>query len=131
LRGYARGNGGKAEVFAVAAVVPRRFAVAFWQNAEARANGSGKAMERETAKASAAAVRTILHQDWDPIGCGVPEDEYDSYLWPVLKLLQEDAPRAAIEDYLRTAARESMSCTVPEKRLTVVVDKLLALRLAG
>lgn len=88
-------------------------------------------MDRDAIESSASAVRTILHRDWDPIGCGVPEDEYDSYLWPVLKLLQDGAPRAAIEDYLRTAARDSMSCTVPEKRLTVVVDKLLALRLAG
>jgi hypothetical protein len=88
-------------------------------------------MDRESTKASAAAVRTILHQDWDPIGCRVPEDEYDSYLWPVLKLLQDGAPPAAVADYLRTAARDEMSCTVPEECLALVVDKLLALRLAS
>lgn len=87
-------------------------------------------MDRDKINASAAAVRTILHQDWDPIGCGVPEDEYDSYLWPVLKLLQDGAPPAAIADYLRNAARDAMSSTVPEERLALVVDKLLALRLA-
>lgn len=88
-------------------------------------------MDRDDVRDNAAAVRRVLHQDWDPMGCGVPEDEYDSYLWPVLKLLQDGAPRAAIEGYLRSAARESMSCTVPEARLAIVVDKLLALRLAG
>ncbi len=79
-------------------------------------------------KADAAAIRKILHQDWDPIGCGVPEDEYDSYLWPVLRLLDGGASREGIADYLRTAARESMSSTVPEERLSVVLDKILALR---
>lgn len=87
-------------------------------------------MDRDI-RANAAAVRAILHRDWDPIGCGVPEDEYDSYLWPVLKLLQDGTPPAAIADCLRTAARDAMSSTVPEERLALVVDRLLALRLAG
>jgi hypothetical protein len=34
-----------------------------------------------------AAVRKILWEDWDPIGCGVPEDEYDSYATPVVHLI--------------------------------------------
>lgn len=79
-------------------------------------------------RADAVAIRKILHQDWDPIGCGVPEDEYDSYLWPVLRLLDDGATREAIAGYLRTAARESMSCTVPEERLSLVLDKIFALR---
>lgn len=79
-------------------------------------------------KTRTTAIRKILHQDWDPIGCGVPEDEYDSYLWAVLRLLHEGAAREDIADYLRTVARESMSCTVPEERLSLVLDKLLALR---
>ncbi len=82
-------------------------------------------------KTRTTAIRKILHQDWDPIGCGVPEDEYDSYLWPVLRLLQDGAPREAVADYLRTAATDSMSCTVPEQRLSLVLDKLMALRTAG
>lgn len=85
----------------------------------------------DSTKSQAAAIRKILHQDWDPIGCGAPEDEYDSYLWPVLRLLQDGASREDIADYLRTAARESMSCTVPEQRLSLVVDKLMALRPAA
>lgn len=81
-------------------------------------------------KSDAAAIRRILHQDWDPIGCGVPEDEYDSYLWPVLSLLQEGAPREAVADYLRNTARDAMSSSVPEARLVLVMDKLMALELA-
>ena len=78
-------------------------------------------------RSDAAAIRKILHQDWDPIGCGVPEDEYDSYLWPVLGLLQEGAPREEVADYLRNTARDAMSSSVPEARLVVVQDKFMAL----
>jgi hypothetical protein len=37
-------------------------------------------------------VRAILHADWDPIGSGMPLDEYDSYAWPLVKLLQAAPP---------------------------------------
>lgn len=84
----------------------------------------------ESLKADAAAVRRILHQDWDPIGCGVPEDEYDSYLWPVLRLLQEGAPREEVADYLRRTADETIGCPVPAERLAIVLDKLMTLEIA-
>lgn len=85
--------------------------------------------DRRAIQAGFREVQAILHRDWDPIGCGVPLDEYDSYAWPVLKLLQERAPRAEVESYLRTVAMEAMSSPVPEERLQAVVDSLLALRL--
>ena len=87
-------------------------------------------MTRPEAKRAMAAfdqVRTILHGEWDPIGCGVPLDEYDSYAWPVLDLLQKKASRAEVEAYLRWAADEAMSSPVPEDRLASVLDKLMAL----
>lgn len=73
-------------------------------------------------------VQAILHRDWDPIGCGVPLDEYDSYAWPVLKLLMVNAPRADIERYLLREAAAGMMSPVPESRLRTVVDRLLALQ---
>ena len=72
-------------------------------------------------------VQLILHRDWDPIGCGVPLDEYDSYAWPVLRLLMAKAPRAEIEAYLRHAADNLMNSPVPEERLQLALDRLLAL----
>jgi hypothetical protein len=35
------------------------------------------------------AIRQVLYRDWDPIGvCGVaPEDEYDSYIGGVYRIL--------------------------------------------
>lgn len=83
-------------------------------------------MSRDT-KAEARAINTILWQDWDPIGCGVPEDEYESYVWPVYKLLIDGEPREALADYLRMVADEYITVSVPEDRLQRVVDKLIAL----
>ena len=75
-------------------------------------------------------VQAILHGEWDPIGCGVPLDEYDSYAWPALAMLKRGAERAEVEAYLRWAAGEAMTCPVPEDRLASVLDKLMALKLA-
>lgn len=83
-------------------------------------------MSRDT-KAEIRAVNTILWRDWDPIGCGVPEDEYESYVWPVYKLLIDGAPREAVAEYLRVTADEVITVSVPENRLQAVVDKLIAL----
>jgi hypothetical protein len=83
--------------------------------------------ELQRAKAGFEQVRAILHDEWDPIGSGAPEDEYDSYAWPVLALLLRGAPRSEIEDYLRRAADEAMQCPVPEARLALVLDHLMAL----
>ena len=83
--------------------------------------------EPSRARAGFARVRAILHGVWDPIGAGVPLDEYDSYCWPVLALVQRGAPRAEIEGYLRWAAEERMRCRVPDDRLALVLDQLMAL----
>ena len=84
--------------------------------------------QRDRAKTGFEQVRAILHGEWDPIGCGVPEDEYDSYVWPTLKLLMANAPRAEVEGYLREAAK-GMACSVPDKRLNSVLDHLFELKI--
>ena len=83
-------------------------------------------MSRDT-KTETHTINAILWRDWDPIGCGVPEDEYESYVWPVYRLLIDGAPREAIETYLRWAADENITVPAPENRLQAVVDKLMAL----
>lgn len=74
------------------------------------------------------AVNTVLWRDWDPIGCGVPEDEYESYAPEVVRLLTEGAPAGEIAAYLRETAAGMMSTSVPEWQLADVVAKLMALR---
>jgi hypothetical protein len=49
-------------------------------------------------------VQAILHRDWNPIGCGVPLDSYDSFAWSFVRLLQASAPREEIEHCRRGAA---------------------------
>ena len=83
-------------------------------------------MNRNT-KAETRAINAILWKEWDPIGCGVPEDEYESYVWPVYKLLIGGAPRDDVAAYLRWTADENITLSVPENRLQAVVDKLIAL----
>lgn len=72
-------------------------------------------------------VRKILWEDWDPIGCGVPADEYDDYVGPVLRLLIEKAPPERLAAYLRETAAETIGCPVGEEKLAQVVAKLTAL----
>lgn len=86
---------------------------------------------RRDPKAEASAINAILWRDWDPIGCGVPDDEYADYVWPVYKLLKAGAPRADVEARLRQIADEDLLCSVPEEKLRRVVDKLMALNLAN
>ena len=86
-------------------------------------------MSRDT-KAEARAINTILWRDWDPIGCGVPEDEYESYVWPVYKLLIDGAPREEVAACLRRMEDEQITIGAPEERLNRAVDKLLALGIA-
>lgn len=82
-------------------------------------------------KAETRVINAILWRDWDPIGCGVPEDEYESYVWPVYKLLIDGADRESVAEHLRLVACENVGLSVPEKRLSLVVDKLMALNLAN
>jgi hypothetical protein len=47
------------------------------------------AIERRNWKSDVDAIRRILMAEWDPIGCGVPDDEYDSYIPRIYTLLQQ------------------------------------------
>jgi hypothetical protein len=75
------------------------------------------------------AVRKILWREWDPIGCGVPADEYDDYAPEVVRLLLGGADREALAGYLRRTADDTLGCPVPEARLALVLDGLLGLEL--
>jgi len=46
------------------------------------------------------ASRNILVTEWNPIGIDVPQDEYDSYIPGIYRLLREHAGLAAITSYL-------------------------------
>jgi hypothetical protein len=65
------------------------------------------------------------------LGAACREDEYESYVWPLYKLLIDGAPRAEIEAYLRWVADAYITLSVPEDKVRLVVDKLLALNIAA
>lgn len=77
-----------------------------------------------------AAIRQVLYRDWDPIGVcdAAPEDEYDTYIRGVYRILASSRSEDALIEYL--AARESETMGLEPQsadRLRVVARKLLAL----
>jgi hypothetical protein len=46
------------------------------------------ANQRRDWKNDVDAIRRVLIAEWNPIGCGVPDDEYDSYIPAIYRLMQ-------------------------------------------
>jgi hypothetical protein len=74
-------------------------------------------------------ISKVLHADWNPIGCDVPEDEYDSYAGPIATLLMKDAPDADIAAYLDRVEREMIRFdgALPSNRFAKVIAALKAI----
>ena len=53
-------------------------------------------------------VRLVLLNDWNPIGFPVPQDEYDSYIPGILRLLLAGADHHKLTEYLFTLETTSM-----------------------
>ena len=53
-------------------------------------------------------INNDLHSEWNPIGCDVPKDEYESYAGPVATLLLKGAPDSEIAAYLFHVETETM-----------------------
>lgn len=75
------------------------------------------------------AIRKVLMEHWDPIGVAdIPEaqDEYDSYVGPVYRLLVSGASDAELIDYLYATETETMGLSLFGKRghLQPVVARL-------
>jgi hypothetical protein len=51
-------------------------------------------------KADVDAIRSLLMAEWDPIGCGVPDDEYDRYIPTVYRLMQASVKEDVLAAYL-------------------------------
>src|SRR4029077_7624012 len=74
------------------------------------------------------AIRKILHTEWDPIGCGVPEDEHDSYIPTIYRLLQ--SPRTNVSklaDHLQKLETNSIGVTANPEKNRRVAEMLLCL----
>ena len=53
-------------------------------------------------------IRQILLHDWSPIGCPVPDDEYDDYIGPVYRILASSRSEQELCEYLFRTARDTI-----------------------
>jgi len=76
------------------------------------------------------AIRQILLHDWDPIGtAGIgPDDEYDSYIAPVYRILASSRSEQDLIEFLFRTERDfiGVPCNSSEQ-LRPLAHKLLAL----
>jgi hypothetical protein len=55
-------------------------------------------------------IRQILYHEWDPIGVAgdAPDDEYDSYIGPVYRILAGSRSEQELVEYLHRTARDAI-----------------------
>jgi hypothetical protein len=73
------------------------------------------------------AIRRILMTEWDPIGCGVPDDEYDSYIPGIYRLMQGGADAYKLSQHLLHLETASMGMRGNSQRSDRVARSLLEL----
>jgi hypothetical protein len=75
-------------------------------------------------------IQKILLNEWDPIGIqGIPEaqDEYDSYVSDVYKLIQSKRTESEVFDYLWGVETEHMGLSGDKKHTQTIAHKLFKL----
>ena len=84
-----------------------------------------------TDRQAARAINMVLWRDWDPIG-GVPESEYEDYVWPIYRLLAAGAERNLVGAFLLYVATDKLGLTkIDEARLDLALDNLMAIAIAA
>jgi hypothetical protein len=95
--------------------------------------------QRNRAREIQGAIRAILYHEWDPIGVrgAAPEDEYDSYIGGVYRILTSSRSEDELVAYLAKAETEDMGLgrsprqQLWHEELKRVAQKLLALKVKG
>lgn len=78
-------------------------------------------------------IRSVLMDDWDPIGVrDIPQaaDEYDSYAAPIYSILRQHRPEDALLDYLCWMA-DHMGLSASRASLRPIALKLLQMDLSN
>lgn len=77
-------------------------------------------------------IGTILFQDWDPIGVNdlAPDDEYDSYIGGIYRLLVDNKSIPDIAEYLRQLEITVFQMVTSPERRTHVAAMLKELDLS-
>jgi hypothetical protein len=76
-------------------------------------------------KPEVAVISRWLHKHWDPIGCGVPEDEYDSYALPLYGMLFHGASPEEVAARL-SEYQDMMGMPKHADELLPVAEQLIA-----
>jgi|HubBroStandDraft_5_1064220.scaffolds.fasta_scaffold1172680_2 hypothetical protein len=79
-------------------------------------------------KADVDAIRRILMDQWNPIGFAVPDDEYDSYIPGIYRLIQDGADAYKLAQRLLQLEMVSIGVQGNAERAERVANSLLALR---
>lgn len=71
-----------------------------------------------------------MRTDWNRVGYeGLPEDDYDSYVWPIVGLLKEGADEIALAQHLHEVELSYFSRDTPVANLRPIARALIALGL--
>ena len=74
------------------------------------------------------AVRRVLREVWNPVGVdGLPADEYDDYVWPIVRLLREGADADVLTRHLADVEAFYFGSTIRDDRRMPTAAALLAL----
>ena len=80
-------------------------------------------MIKKETKLQWAELRTMLNE-WDPIG-GCPEDEYDCFIGPIIKILQKDQGKGELTNFLISHLEEHMGLQAKHHKPDEFAEKLL------
>ena len=72
-------------------------------------------------------IRSVLLEDWNPIGFPVPPDEYDAYIGRVYRLLAGGASEAEVARYLEALELRRVGVEVSRETLSEVAARLCAI----
>ena len=69
-------------------------------------------------------IRTVLLENWNPIGSPVPVDEYDGYVGGIYRLLFNKATVSEVAEHLASVEDHQMGFQVSPESLSEVAAKL-------
>lgn len=70
-------------------------------------------------------VTKTLHEMWNPIGCEVPEDEYECYAQVIVRMLQQKVSESLIKMYLQEASKKSINIKPNNTKILNTVNKFV------
>lgn len=84
--------------------------------------------ERSALKQDFYAVREVVRTQWNPVGVDdLPDDYYDAYVWPIVRLLHEGIDELTLARHLYEVERSYFGRDTVEEKLLPAATALVAL----